>query len=170
MSLTSIPVMGETIEPNIDVAKEYISLENGNETNATAFITYSAALRINSRITFQKAPLEKRIKVNKLLRLKFLPIILPIKIVILENVSFTIKYRRDIERNWSLFSYETYLGKYDGQNFTNETNIRNEKHTVRVTNFTGAFVVTKSRFSIKKTLFIPKIYVFAGYCEKAEIL
>jgi hypothetical protein len=102
---------------------------------------------------------------------KFLP---GFPILVMDSISFTVNYRKDLAREVRNRNWYTTLSKIN-ETGENETYFLNEKHNVKVTNFTGMFIYIRPKLvrgvlPRPINLLWPARFIFSGYADNVEYL
>ncbi|MCX6664475.1 MAG: hypothetical protein NT038_00205 [Euryarchaeota archaeon] len=108
-------------------------------------------------------------QINRILDSRMLQLVLPVAVISVEHLTFTITYKLNGLLPNGKFSYYTAVTDYMNGTISNSTSIINKKHTIHVENFGGVFLFTRA------TPFRPINHQAAkfqiiGACEKITIL
>jgi len=157
---------------------------NENQTlKEYAVVTVGPILKLYTEVKILDGPAfkVKRIQRNLNRRLIRSSILLPVLLINVEELDFTVYYKKDVNNN-SRFSYSTLFGEaiYDDEgnyiNMTNEALYDNKINKISVENFTGIFIF----FRIRLFRFIPFLHThrllptaqfcFSGFCDNVTEL
>jgi len=108
-------------------------------------------------------------QINRIINSRMLHLILPLIVIPVEHLDFTITYKLNGLLPKGKFSYYTSVTNYMNGTISNSTSIINKKHTIHVENFGGVFLFTRA------TPFRPinhhtAKFQLIGACEKITIL
>jgi len=181
MTMGVIPVIGSPSIPDIDPElTPYVQeiLESSSKSYGDYFIiTVGPVLKIFSNVElisgsqFQMKLIKRHLD-RRLLRPSVIFKAVPIFV---ENLSFTVEYKKDV-RNNSRFSYfsgnATVIYNETGafENLTDYSYIVNKIHKITVENMTGLFIFFRVRlFELTAPLFRkiyqPARFCFIGFCD-----
>ena len=180
--LASIPATGEAQINDLDQEiKSYIEqiLDYENQTLGNYFfLTDGPILETYSNVELLNGSESQIEKINQYLNRKMLRPFLFLKVipVFVENLSFTIDYKKDVRTNsrYSFFSMSATViwnetsGEIGGiKNFNFKTN---KVHKLNVVNMTGIFIFQRFRLyersaPLFRKLFQPAKFMFIGFCE-----
>jgi len=167
-----------TIPDELDVDQEILDdidnllriREENNETTM-GFHTVGPRNMMFSKFTIDKGTLFDKFDLltTVFLRIFFigLPLFRPISFFLIddETIDFTVEYKRSLPAdNLSRFHYLTGFETYEDGNWTNETNIYNTKHTVKVEGFYGAIDFTK------RSALLPPTMMIVGLCDNVTLI
>jgi len=183
--LGALPVYGlnenvnfEAKESLLKQADEYLA-ENYTPNNFV--ITGGPVLKLFTSVKILDGPENQTVKIEKLLNRKFVFMsrIFGAYPVYVKGLNFTVEYKRDA-RTFSRFSFAsvnaTLIYKNETfENFTGMVNHTNEKHKIKVENFTGMFLFVHARLFKgilvgAHLIFNPAKFVFVGGCDKVTYL
>ena len=152
---------------------------NENQTlKKYAFVTVGPVLKIYTDVDILDGPALKVIRIKRNLNRRLIrsSIILPVLLIRVKSLDFTVYYKKDLKNN-SRFSYATLFGEavYDEEgnylNMINETYYNNKINKISVENFSGLFIF----FRIRVFRLIPFIhnhrflttaqFCFTGFCD-----
>lgn len=183
----SIPALGFNpidnleIDPVIDKKIDNL-FEEANITFGDIFcLTNGPASKIYSKVELLKGLENQMNKINRVLNRKILrPLIFLRQIpIFVENLSFTIEFKRDI-KDRSRFTYFTTntsvkwnetTGEFEGFDIKNFSHILNKAHKIKIENMTGLFIFQRFILFDKNQpifwkFFHPAKFIFIGFCEK----
>ena len=157
---------------------------NENQTlKEYAFVTVGSILKLYTDVKILNGPAIKvrLIKRNLNRRLIRSSTVLPVMLINIEKLDFTLYYKKDVNNN-SRVSYSTLFGEaiYDDEgnylDMINETLYNNKINKISVKNFTGIFIFFRTRL----LRFIPFLHThrflttaqfcFSGFCDNVTKL
>lgn len=179
-----IPVQAEN--DVLDLKKDLKIIEKidsfVNETQAKyAIATIGPVSKKYSDLNLLDGPTLKVIQINRNLNKRLIrsSIVLPVLLINVKELSFTLTYIKDLKNN-SKFSYATLFGEaiYDEKgnyvDMTNETYLYNKINKISVENFTGYFIFFRTRafrfspLTSSHRLMYPAQFIFTGFCDNVS--
>jgi len=167
------------LNKNLKIIDKIDGFVNENETLAKyAIATIGPVSKKYSEVKLLSGPTLKvtLIKRNLNRRLLRSSIVLPVLLIRIEGLSFTLTYKQD-QKNNSKFSYATLFGEaiYNEEgnyvDMTNETYVYNKINKVSVENFTGYFIFFRIRgfrlapLTSSHRFMYPAQFIFTGFCD-----
>jgi hypothetical protein len=183
----TIPALGVNPIDNLvidqEIKKKIDNLfEEANITFGDIFcITNGPASKIYSKVDLLGGSENQINKINRILNRKLLrPLIFLRQIpVFVENLSFTVEFKRDVKDRsryiyWSgnaTIKWNETTGEFEGFDIKNFSYIFNKIHKVKIENMTGLFIFQRLRLYDRNQplflkLFQPAKFLFIGFCEK----
>ncbi len=167
-----LSVQGAILKNNIDLEqdiaiKNQVTILNVNETHI--LVTNGPVNKFITEVTITNGSSPQVDKINKLLERRIFRFIIPLSFARVENISFTVEYKRDPIFDFSRFSFYTMFA--DVKNFSLEDPINSSfsnwtmiytVHTINVEDFNGWFFF----FGGKPLRFRPATFMFIGTYEK----
>lgn len=137
---------------------------NYNDLNETMKIVqiFGPLTSRYSEIELIDGPEAKINRINNMFNSIITRIIIPFAVIYAENITFKVSFKKVPIIDNSRFSYITFWGDYVNGSMENITYYFNEIHTVKVTNLSGFFLITKAR-PIRLT---PSYFWIVGEYEK----
>ena len=146
--------------------------EPDQTSTSDGYIMFSTAGPIAKRfttITFENGSQDDIEIIQRTIDRKVLQLVLPIQVVPVDHLDFSITYERTILLPRSAKAYYTSVGYYENGTIFNSTTIINQKHTIVVEDFAGYFLFSKSHpFRIGKDT--QAKFMFVGSCEHILVL
>lgn len=161
----AVPVIGVNVTNFEDLTERYLDVAANNNTTYILG-TAGPISSFFTEITLHDGPSSQINKINRLVNRKVLHFLLPFAKVWVNDLNFTVSYKRDVLFNISRFSYGTILYDIENESVTNRTYIINTIHTVNVKGFTGFFILTRA----KLRRLSPAYFVFSGEYEDILIM
>jgi len=165
----------------INIVNNYV---NENQTlKEYAFVTVGPILKFYTEVKILNGPAIKvrLIKRNLNRRLIRASIVLPVMLINVEKLDFTVYFKKDVNNN-SRVTFSTLFGEaiYDDEgnylDMVNETLFKNKINKISVKNFTGIFIFFRTRMF----RFIPFLnthrfltaaqFCFSGFCDNVTKL
>lgn len=161
ISLCSITVTG-VAQPK---TFQNFSLSNNQ---ATLISTAGPVTPLITTIQLLNGSSDEITQINRILDSRMLHLVLPVAVIPVEHLDFTITYKLNGLFFKGKFSYYTSITDYMNGTISNSTSIINKKHTIHVENFGGVFLFTRA------TPFRPinhnaAKFQLIGACEKITI-
>jgi hypothetical protein len=183
LTLCVLPVFAEEdvldFKEDLKIINKIDNFVNENSTlGKYAIATAGPILKRYTEINLLEGPTLKIKQINRNLnrRLLRLSIVLPVLLIRVEKLDFTLYYRQDLKNN-SRFSYATLFGEaiYDEEgnyvDITNETYYHNKINKINVENFTGFFIFIRTRafrlipIASSHRLISSAQFIFTGFCD-----
>ena len=187
----SIPALGFNSIDNLnldqDINKKIDNLfEGANITFGDIFcLTNGPASKMYSKVELLEGSENQINKINRVLNRKILrPLIFLRQIpIFVENLSFTVEYKRDV-KNRSRFTYFTTnttvkwnetTGEFEGFGIKNFSFKFNKIHKVKIENMTGLFIFQRVLLFDRNQpifwkFFHPAKFIFIGFCDNITYL
>ena len=121
----------------LDFKYDTLPLENNNLTHYV--MTKGPISSYVVDITFGEDTSEQVDKISRFFNSNLLRFIIPSKLISVENLDFTINFKKDINFIVNPFFYTSWIYDYQDGNVSNSTYITNNIHTLSVKGFDGYF-------------------------------
>ena len=162
-------VSANTIEEELEAFPENIDIPEIDLENLSYYIAITAGpARFISDVELIEGSSLQMQRIQKLMKISLFKS--NFRTVIVTNLTFEVTYSRQV-KTLSRFSYATaYANLSLDLNNTSPNILYNSAHTVRFTNFTGAFHFLRPTFhrNFMLKFFVPAQFIFAGIAEEVK--
>ncbi|MEM0493246.1 MAG: hypothetical protein QXS02_04770 [Candidatus Thermoplasmatota archaeon] len=142
------------------------ALFSSNET-----IMISTAGPVNRLITMIEFSNESSPEVDRIRRIidsRILHLLVPLLVIPVEHIDFNVSYNIHVLLRRSPLSYYTAVTSYKNGSIYNSTCIINQPHSIKVKNFGGVFLFTRSK-PFNPFRYTAAKYQLIGGCEEVQI-